>query len=364
MYAIHNNVFKPLKNGKTYIYDPTAHGERQLISWYYKNKLPLKLPEAEELTIVTTLDPCIMCAGALLTAGFNVGVIAMDQHAGVNYDNTYNFCAIPGKLNSIIKKKFGYYSCGEANTPEKYKREKYVGADRVAFCNSTVTGKNLMGCKEIFSASADVVHKWYSLNILDETNQKDPWELPDSSAIKRKFREIYPDAFTIRNEQGRLPGHKINALLKEVIKNRLGKPTKNAVALLDQFGNVILCLTDTYEESPIQTAFMNISQSYFRIVFELMDNEETREEAEQYLRAPQYGTFVFLYAPNPNDSTTIMDLGAYGSTIGRALPLLFPANFQYFNPPLEGTITELYTTIMKLPPTYKYIGITCNQVVL
>ena len=76
IHKLHNNVLKKLSTtNKVFTFDPTAHGETQLVYWYYKHKEELKLPDPDQLTIITTLDPCVMCTGALLTAGFNVGVI-------------------------------------------------------------------------------------------------------------------------------------------------------------------------------------------------------------------------------------------------------------------------------------------------
>src|SRR5664279_5525239 len=70
--ALHNNVLEAFENSKVFLlHDPTAHGERQIVDWYFKNRKRLKLPHPRQLTVVTTLDPCAMCAGALLTAGFN-----------------------------------------------------------------------------------------------------------------------------------------------------------------------------------------------------------------------------------------------------------------------------------------------------
>ena len=128
------------------------------------------------------------------------------------------------------------------------------------------------------------------------------------------------------------------------------------MALLDCFGNVVLCLPDTYDISPVHTAFMNVTQAYAKTRFALMDDANSIEEATAYLTHPKYGTFVFLYAPNPGDTTTIMTLGAYGSTMEGAVPQGFPANFQYYKTPQEGTMEELSLVIMNLPPFYTQLA--------
>lgn len=356
--VIHNNLLKPLQNPSSnldisnFTYDPTAHGERQLVYWYYENKKQLNLPEPSELTILTTLDPCAMCTGALLTAGFNVGVIAIDDFAGINYDSKFIFNDLPVKLHLLAKSKFGYYAYEHEKDPSKYK-SKYVDSPDVAFKDTVVSVKRLMGCDAIFKASMEDVRKSNSNSGLPPGKLLNPATLPDDSPIKKKYREIYPDAFKVAVPP-RLPNDQLLQILQ---KTKNAKPgANNAVALLDPFGNVVLCLADSFDISPWNTAFMNVTRSYAIARFELMDDKETQQDTSNYLTNPKYGTFVFLYAPNPSDATTIMMLGAYGSTMEGSIPQVFPANFQYYYPPQDGSsIQELRSVIMNLPPFYTQV---------
>src|SRR5207302_1984791 len=94
--ALHNNVLESYEGSKLFLlHDPTAHGERQIVDWYFKNRKRLRLPDPKQLTVVTTLDPCAMCAGALLAAGFNVGVSGADDYAGINYNLSFQFPSVP-----------------------------------------------------------------------------------------------------------------------------------------------------------------------------------------------------------------------------------------------------------------------------
>src|SRR5262249_26500490 len=68
-----------------HVADPTAHVERQLIDWYAARG-DRALPAASELTIVSSLDPCAMCAGAILRSGMKVIAVAEDLKSGV-HDN-------------------------------------------------------------------------------------------------------------------------------------------------------------------------------------------------------------------------------------------------------------------------------------
>ncbi len=355
IHAMHNNVLKTLDTTKkVFTLDPTAHGERQLVYWYYANKERLMLPEPEELTVVTTLDPCAMCAGALLTAGFNVAVVAIDDFAGINYDESFSFKDLPLELRSLAESKFGYYACGNIDQdPSLYVRE-YVGGSNVAFSHSVVKSENLMGCGDIFQASVNTMRENTSNSGLEPSQLSNPLDLPDDSPIKMEFRAVYPRSFELSMPNSRLPNTELYNILLEVKDSTPN--AKNSVAFLDSFGNVILCLADTFDLSPVHTAFMNVTQAYAKIRYELMNCEDTYEDATKTLSHPKYGTFVFLNAPNPADSTTVMMLGAYGSTMEGPVPQVFPANLQYYNQPQEGTIEELASLIMNLPPFYTQLA--------
>ncbi|ABG59508.1 nucleoside deaminase [Cytophaga hutchinsonii] len=353
--AMHNNVLKPLfGSSQNFTFDPTAHGERQLVYWYYANRHQLNLPDPEYLTIITTLDPCAMCAGTLLTAGFNVGVIAIDDFAGINYNQTFNFDTLPPDLRPLAKRKFGYYACGiKGVDPDIYVRG-YVGGPNVAFKDSVVSVQNLTGCNNVFQANVEAVRNNSSNSGKAPQELFDPAALPDDAPVKLRYRELYADAFRLKIDNPRLPDKNLLDLLLYV---KGSNPTaQNAVALLDPFGNVVLCMPDTFENSPVETAFMNVTQAYAITRYQLMNDPFARAQAYDYLTHPKYGTFVFLNAPNPADARTIMTLGAYGSTMEGPVPQIFPSNFQYYFLPQYGTEREFRLDIMNLPPFYTQLA--------
>lgn len=353
--AMHNNVLKPLTGiNEVFTWDPTAHGERQLVSWYFAHKSSHGLPEPHELTVVTTLDPCVMCTGALLTAGFNVAVIAIDDFAGINFDSSFSFYTLPPALRPIAKSRLGYYACGDRGIDPKMFVREYVGGENVAYKENAVSVQRLMGCGNIFQASVGNVRARSSNSGLPPERLNDPFSLPVESPIRTRFSEICPDAFSFRSPVGRLPGTGLRALLQKTME--AGNDAENAVAFLDPFGNLLLCFADSFDVSPIQTAFMNVTQTYAEIRFRLMDDERTREDARNFLTHPKYGTFVFLHAPSPDETTTVMTLGAYGSTMEGPVPVAFPSNFQYYEPPRKGTITDLRAAVMNLPPFYTQLA--------
>lgn len=79
---------------------------------------------------------------------------------------------------------------------------------------------------------------------------------------------------------------------------------------------------------------------------------EVRAQAEQYLTHPKYGTFVFLYAPDPTTPQAVMALGAYGSTMEGEVAQSYPSNLQYVLLPGNTTPQTLSTLAQDLPPFY------------
>ncbi|HYO71209.1 MAG TPA: nucleoside deaminase [Archangium sp.] len=352
IYKMHNNVMMKLSNGHPFTWDPTAHGERQLVDWYYENRQALNLPPPSELTVITSLDPCVMCTGALLTAGFNVGVMAIDDYAGINYDSHFEFQDLPPNLREKAKASFGYYAAGRKGVdPDMYVRD-YQGSQSVAFCQDMVTSANLMSCGAVFTDSSNTIRTISSTESGKAPKDlKNPALLPDDSPIKQKYREIYPNAFKLSAENSRIPGANILEELKAVAASGT-EGDGNAVGFLDPFGNLVLCLPGHEKMSPIRTPFMEVTREYAKIRWGLMNDESTRAEAENYLSVPKYGTFVFLYAPEPNAPVGIMTLGAYGSTMEGPVPQVFPTNLQYVVGPRSGSTLELTQVICNLPPLY------------
>jgi len=349
--ALHNNVLKPVSSGTTYFmpYDPTAHGERQLVDWYYTNRSPLNLPSPEKLTIVTTLDPCAMCTGALLTAGFNVGVSALDDFAGINYNGKFDFPSLPEWLRHKIQASFGYYAVDRPIS------RTYQGSQNVAFFHGAVSAQTYSLTDNIFGATVESVRNKSNAGSLDPTKMTNPRDLPDDSPVKKAFRKVYAEAFQINCPNYRLPNQNIAVpLLNAATAAESRGASRNAVALLDYFGNLLLCLGGYEHLSPIRTAFMETTRAYANLRWNLINDPDSkvREEAQSTLTHPKYGTFVFLYAPDPNKSEALMTFGAYGSTMEGAVPHTFPSNLQYVLLPTGVSEEDVAQMALRLPPLY------------
>ena len=351
--AMHNNVLMPYPpaSGTTRFlpHDPTAHGERQLVDWYYENAAALKLPPAQQLTIVTTLDPCAMCAGSLLTAGFNVAVSAIDTYAGINYNSAFDFPTLPLHIREQAQKSWAYYAVAPPFS------RAFTGSTTPVFAGQTIDSLLYCLTSSIFEASVNTVRESSNNSGIEPASLKNPASLPANSPVRQALTALSDQALTTVSPSPRNPGAELSAPLIAVAQQaQLNGGAFNAVALLDPFGNLLTCLGGSEKQSPIRTAFMETTRGYAVLRWKLMNDPspEVRAEAEQYLTHPKYGTFVFLYAPDPATPQAVMTLGAYGSTMEGPVPQSYPSNFQYVLLPASTTAQAVSELAQTLPPFY------------
>lgn len=351
--AMQNRVVQPLGDGlgsmsnQSYTRDPTAHGEVQLVTWYYENAEALNLPTPDKLTIVSSLDPCAMCAGTLTTSGFNVAVVAYDTVAGINWNTQFNFTGMPTDIKNKLLGQFGYYGVQGSNPSRQY-----VGAGNVAFSNTEVSAATANGCLTVFTDSSVAVRNAVAGNGLDPRNpagQQITMVNPYGTAIEAPYRLAWSDAFSIRLANYRFPDNSLKLYLESLVQQTPN--ARNAVAYLDYYGNLLMASADRFDISPIQTAMMTVIQNYSRLMFNLVNDPVTTDIAQRTLASPKYGTYVYLYAPSGNETTTLKDLGAFGSSLAGNIPVTSPSNLQYYADP-TGNITGLRSLIRGMPPIY------------
>lgn len=351
--AVHNNV---VRDGL--VWDPTAHGERQLVDWYHAEAAQGRaLPPPHEITIVTTLDPCCMCAGAILAAGFHVVVAANDPKAGINHDGGGGFPALPEPLRPQARKAFSYPAVlGSSN----YARAA-LGTVPPFFLGKTIAEPTQALCSLVFEATTEGVVDLFGIDP-PRAGLQDPATLPDDHPIVRALKRASPDALTYRCAPGTPDAGLAPYLLHAMKRDRAQGGSGNAVALLDPFGNLLLCCHGRRAQSDIRTAFMECTRAYAQLRHKLMAGAgaERQQEVRRYLGHPKDGTFVF--ATGPDDSAHgLMELGAYASTMEGPLPFDIPAQLQYVRPALAPA--ALRALCNDLPPLYRdVIGVNPVQV--
>lgn len=358
----HGNVLKSLHNNVVLhglVFDPTAHGERQLIDWYYAERARGRvLPPPEDITIVTTLDPCCMCSGAILAGGFNVVAAAPDRIAGINYDEAAVFEALPAGLRAQAQRSFSYPAVLGASL---YARAGAGATPRSFFIGKTIAEATQALCALAFEAtSREVVALFGADRARDQL--RDPATLAPDHRIVRALKQLHPDALTYRcaphaPDAGLAP-FLLQAMARDQGSEQGGHRAAaaatqgDAVALLDAFGNLLLCMSGKRAQSGIRTAFMEITRAYAQLRYKLMDGatHDEQEEVRRYLGHPREGTFVFAHGPD-HGAASFMDLGAWASTMEGPLPDHNPYQFQYVTPRIDAV--ALATLCAAMPPLYR-----------
>ena len=343
------NVLKAVANDVVrggVVHDPTAHGERQLIDWYYAERAKgVALPEPHEITIVTSLDPCAMCAGAILAAGFQVVVAACDPKAGTNYDEAAPFAPLPEPLRSRALAAF-YYPAVLGASP--FARASKGGPPHSFFIGKTIAEATVALCSYAVETTSGKVQALLNADLPRE-QLRDPATLAPEHPVRKQLAKLYTQALAYRCQP-----HRPDAGLVPFLRAAMDEEG-DAVALLDAFGNLLFCTGGRRDLSPIRTAFMECTRRYAQLRYRFPG-----EEARRYLCHPKHGTFVFARGPDAG-AISFMNLGAYGSTMEGPLPPDNPAQFQYVLPAVEHD--ELEALCRRLPPLYRdVIGVRPVQV--
>ena len=323
------------RSDEVFTFDYTAHGETALVGWYVSNRKRLGLPDPGELTIATSLDPCAMCTGSILTMGFNAAVVAYDPTGGMNVTEDGRYRTLTPALRARALDTIGFY----AVTGER----QYFGPAQIPFRQSQVTPQTAKNCEEVFFSP----RKGKSVdNEVPINDVVDPFSLPASDPFRVEMQRLWPEAGAIRLASPYRPNRALKAYLQNLVRSTPG--ARNAVAFIDHFGNLLTARADAPRRLPFGTAFMNTTQSYARRRYELFNNPQTHEGAKQTLASPEHGAFIWLHAPDPDIASTLKDLGAFGSSMGEQTP----GGFQFYEPPLRGGYPELLEQIAYLPPYY------------
>jgi len=148
---MHNRVIEGNR-----VNDPTAHGERQIVDWYLEHKEKNHLPEPDQCILITTLDPCVMCTGALAQVQFNrVIVIGLDDCAGINPNGTDECSALNGtECQTYVKEHFAYPEVKGTMSRKAFGADL---SDLKLFSDTTLSSDTLKGCQEAFSLTAEAV---------------------------------------------------------------------------------------------------------------------------------------------------------------------------------------------------------------
>ncbi|KAI8305478.1 Fca1 cytosine deaminase [Colletotrichum sp. SAR11_240] len=330
-YSKHNNVIE-----NNCINDPTAHGERQILSWYLQQRaINASIPSPDQMTILTSLDPCVMCTGAFLASGVNVAVISLDSRAGINYQDNDELLTVPSAMRAQALNQFSYLGLQESPA------RPFTGSPNSVFFEQSIPQSDNTTSLANFSNSAKIVH-----NILDGLDPTPVNILSSSQANALSIiRMFYPQAATLKVDLNSVISRLLlrSAMVATSRRTQSPEGLHNAAALIDPFGNVLMMTGYKTGGTEIDTPFMVLTQTYATC-------RKMTLGLDGAFPHPKLCTWVLLKGPSNTLETDLMDLGAYGSTMEGPLPDGVSTNLYYFDE--QQTSQSLSQMISALPPLY------------
>jgi len=277
--------------------DPTAHVERQLIDWYYKNWKRLDLAEPQELVIFSSLDPCAMCAGAILKAGFNAVSVAYDQGVGIHEQGMRHLNMHP-ELWERADRVFDVF-------PSNAQHRDFFVPLRNLGIGATVDTDSVIGRSlGAFTSSFDTIREAIGSH---------------EGSLGSARRDAGIGAFESLPPGIELPTTGIGAvqtLDRQVLGNIL---SDGRACMIDQTGRIVLIAKDAQDISPIRSSIMELIRAYT-----YMSNSPKYSALD--LPAKSEVSFLVYRAPQAAQDA-LMQLGALGSFLespreAKAFPLL------------------------------------------
>lgn len=288
--------------------DPTAHAERQSVDRYYEQPEEWRQAHPKEsFTVVTTLDPCVMCAGCLMKAGFNAVSISMDSYAGIAEDDPKDGFRITDKLKSMARKLFGYFAFEEEKIRNKFVGQKDSPWHDFKF-EKDILSEAWNAFISIAGKAREVVNNYRDSAPL-EPGQEQRKQVAD---VIRNAMPAELDGTDIRNADytginaWKTPTAFKKAMNKAADESKAAGNSKNSIALLDPFGNVLMIMTGQEKTSPIRTPVQEMVRTYATA------RATAPEELIQYMPHPKYCSVVFLNQPEKTPDGVI-DIGTLGS---------------------------------------------------
>ena len=268
------------------LYDPTCHVERQLIDWFTTNQGRTRFAR-DDLTIVNSLDPCAMCAGAIIRSGMKAVSVSEDTEAGIQAARN----AGPGleALKQQVSRHFAFFAVrggrsqsGIINNPK---------------LRSSIAEALVVDAKQaVFASVADVRQTVGK----DSNRAATPWQ-PVASMLS-KIDELAARLSKLFERVGspiNVHRAKDRAQLWRVV-------AKSNCALVDSRGYVITSVKRDWSNAVTGSSVMNAVRLYThlrRLAAEMLNIE---------LPSSRHCSLIMHQAPH-SEAEMLMELGAIGS---------------------------------------------------
>jgi hypothetical protein len=285
------------------------------------------------LTIVSSLDPCAMCAGAIMRSGMRVIAIAEDNEAGVH--EALKPVHMPPELQALAERRMAFFGI-RGSRPQ-------AGGIGSSVLRSPIAGGLAAEARGILLESLDEVRR--------TVGGSDQGSAATGEFNTGTLKQIGP---IIERLSRTLKAEKapMNILNGDQRSDVLQELTDDRCALVDDHGDVIFSAKGTGDDSSAQTSVLEVVRNYNLI------RAVSKHQLDISLPPPRSCSIVKRRAQE-NPATALMELGALGSFIEepRAAEKL-PAMVYLENENIDRV--ESWTKL--LPPFYVRVGITVGLV--
>lgn len=234
----------------------TAHAEMGVMRSYYEQRAAGEtLPPPEKCTIISTLDPCVMCAGAVMLGQFKQISLAIDPHAGVNRYGSGNFITLPIPLRETAERSF-----------------VLAGVNGERNFNGRATGVPPVSISaELADAAFDIFYRG-ARKLNQKLGRQREWGIRQEQDLEvmpqgiwQRLQAIDRNSLSIvtapENPSGEVL-YRLQGLAKQAKRDG---HTEDAAALIHPSGHVLLALGSQDREIPLDTAIMRLTRAYEQV---------------------------------------------------------------------------------------------------
>jgi tRNA(Arg) A34 adenosine deaminase TadA len=324
--VLHEAENHVVESGRTF--DPTAHVERQLVDWYFDVVRGGKtLPPPHLCTIVSSLDPCMQCAGAILATGFRCLAIAEDAMAGVHYAGWGSASSLPAELRDQAAQAFGCFAVAG--------QRGYSGPADATLAAAEIEPRLLVRARDALLSTLAAVQAAVA-------------------AAEPSSRQIIGSAAPMATRSANFTMEQVPDMAASAIHRRLTELASardgsgDAACFIDTRSGLGAFARQRADTSPIATAIMELVRGYAKFRWDAVQKQRNVPAH------PKHCTLYTLQGPG-RGPLSVMALGAIGSTLEGPVPR--PGEYwRYFH--RRQAQAQLDRILDAFPPLYRdVIGI-------
>jgi tRNA(Arg) A34 adenosine deaminase TadA len=312
--------------------DPTAHVERQLVDWFASERQRRGL-SPRDVTIVSSLDPCAMCAGAILRSGMRVIIVAEDNYAGVHAKLKPRH--VPAELRSQAEKDMAFFGVqGQRPLPTHV----------APIFTSDVSAEHLAHSTEVFSASVKGIQQ----RVGGGGSSSGPRTFEPTKSVLSRLREA-AEEFGPLLEIGSGPLNVHEAASRDRLMLLL---ERDGSVMVDESGNVIMGSGGAETRSRARTSVLELIRGYTYV------RRIMQDQSDIGLPHQSYCSIVKRRAPS-DPAKGLMELGATGSFLELKRPSPRLPAMGYME---QINLAKARAFAASLPQLYQDIGITVGRI--